>query len=139
MFANTIISFLKDGKCYIDGGAIVNYPLEFCIENGADPDEIFGITLAKVDESVNRITEQSTLFDYISILMSKVYEHSCHDQARNYHIKYEIALENTMISIYDMIACMSSMEQRHLFITKGVDLWNKWSTSLEITDQESIL
>ena len=129
---------LKDGKCYIDGGAIVNYPLEFCIENGAEPDEIFGITLAKVDKSVNTITEESTLFDYISILMSKVYEHSCHNRARDYQLQYEIALENTMISIYDMIKCMSSMEQRLLFITKGVDLWNRWYMPTNIQENLTI-
>lgn len=117
--------FLKDGNCYIDGGAIVNYPLEFCINNGANLDEIFGITLAKVDKSVNTVTEKSTLFDYISILLSKIYEHACHDRIHNYSIKYEIALENAIVSIYDMISCMSSMEQRRLFISNGVASWEK--------------
>jgi len=134
-----IAPFIKDGNCYIDGGAIVNYPLEFCIQNGAKHDEIFGITLAKVDQSINIVTEQSTLFDYMSILLSKIYEHACHDHVQNYNIKYEIALENAVVSIYDMISCMSSMEQRHLFITKGVMTWEKSRDRLFRTGDDELL
>jgi predicted acylesterase/phospholipase RssA len=119
---------LKDGKCYVDGGTMMNYPLSLCVNNIGEErlDSIFGINLAKSDKSTNLVTSESTLFDHISILLNKVYDKSCYSQIPMYNIKNEIIIDNVMISIYDIINASSSYDQRLLLITKGVELWEKY-------------
>jgi len=34
---------IKDDICYTDGGMVSNYPVKNCIDNGADPETIFGL------------------------------------------------------------------------------------------------
>lgn len=121
---------LKDDECYIDGGTIMNYPLGLCIDAGNDPDTIFGITLARVDQSTNRVTTNSNLLDHMTVLLSKIYEYACYTRLTKHVIKYEIQLENNMISIYDIMNAASSYEQRLIFITKGVELWKTYSDHL---------
>lgn len=127
---------LKDGRCYVDGGTIINYPLSLCIENNPDisRDSIFGINLAKSAKSFNQITDESNLFDHISILLNKVYHRACYLETPIYKIKNEIIIHNTMASIYEIINASSSYEQRLLLITKGVEIWEKYKTTLNSHD-----
>ena len=124
---------LKDGKCYVDGGTIMNYPLSLCVNDIGEEhmDSIFGINLAKSDKSENRVTSESNLFDHISILLNKVYEKSCYSQTSVYNIKNEIIIDSIMISIYDIMNASSSYEQRLLLITKGVEIWEKYQRNRE--------
>ena len=119
---------LKDDKCYVDGGTIMNYPLSLCVDNIGEEhlDSILGINLAKADKSMNRVTAESNLFDHISILLNKVYERACYTQTPAYNIKNEIIIDNMMASIYDIINASSSYEQRLLLITTGVEIWEKY-------------
>jgi predicted acylesterase/phospholipase RssA len=60
-----------DGNLYCDGGFCVNYPLKQCIENGANPDDVFGIQNTEIDnEEID--TTMFSLFDYIIHLLNKI-------------------------------------------------------------------
>jgi NTE family protein len=60
-----------DGNLYCDGGFCVNYPLKQCIENGATPDDVFGIQNTEIDnEEID--TTMFSLFDYIIHLLNKI-------------------------------------------------------------------
>jgi len=59
-----------DEKCYVDGGMSCNYPLNYCIESGKNPDEILGFK-NKYSETKNNITSDSTLLDF---LLSFIYK-----------------------------------------------------------------
>jgi predicted acylesterase/phospholipase RssA len=60
-----------DGNLYCDGGFCVNYPLKNCIENGANPDDVFGIQNTDIDnEEID--TTMFSLFDYIIHLLNKI-------------------------------------------------------------------
>ena len=62
-----------DGIMYCDGGFCVNYPLKQCIENGANPDDVFGIQNTGIDnEEID--TTMFSLFDYIIHLLNKMLE-----------------------------------------------------------------
>jgi len=62
-----------DGIMYCDGGFCVNYPLKQCIENGANPDHVFGIQNTGIDnEEID--TTMFSLFDYIIHLLNKMLE-----------------------------------------------------------------
>jgi predicted acylesterase/phospholipase RssA len=53
-----------EDKCYIDGGMASNYPLDFCLYSGQEPDEILGFK-NKYAEKENIINADSTLLDFI--------------------------------------------------------------------------
>lgn len=54
-----------DGKCYIDGGVLCNYPLKNCIEDVEDPDEIFAINNFYIKSINNSVKENSNILEYI--------------------------------------------------------------------------
>jgi predicted acylesterase/phospholipase RssA len=60
-----------DGNLYCDGGFCVNYPLKQCIENGANPDDVFGVQNTEIDNEEIDATMFS-LFDYIIYLLNKI-------------------------------------------------------------------
>jgi len=60
-----------DGNLYCDGGFCVSYPIKQCIENGANPDHIFGIKNIDVNNDEIDI-HMLSLFDYTIHLFNKV-------------------------------------------------------------------
>jgi NTE family protein len=120
--------YFKDGGCYSDGGITNNYPIYTCLENGANPMEVLGITLPNTQGNKKTITEESSLFDYLSFIFNKMYKQAylASIQNKDYTIKYEIELENAIVSIYDFINISSSQNQRSLLLDKGVEIWKRF-------------
>ena len=120
--------YLKDGGCYSDGGITNNYPIYQCLENGANPNEILGITLPKEQEKTQTITEESSLFDYLSFILNKMYKQAYLASIKNkdYTIKYEIEVENAIVAMYDFVNVSSSQKERSLLLDKGIEIWNKF-------------
>lgn len=119
---------LKDGKCYVDGGTIMNYPLSLCVNSIGEEntDSILGINMAKLDKSINQVTSESNLFDHISILLNRMYDRASYGHMPMHTIKHEVIIDNVMASIYDIINASSSYEQRLVLINSGVELWEKY-------------
>ena len=55
-----------DGKCYIDGGVINNYPLEYCIKEHPEEDEIMAFKNVYISEKPKIVCEKSNILDYTS-------------------------------------------------------------------------
>ena len=68
---------LYEGKCYIDGGILCNYPLQECLDiEKCDKSEILGFrnednTSNKI-ENANLFDEKTTLIDYLTGTIEKV-------------------------------------------------------------------
>ena len=124
--------YLKDGMCYSDGGITNNYPIYACLENGTNPDEILGITLPKEQDTTQTITEKSSLFDYLSYILNKMYKQAYlySMEKKDYTIKYEIELENAIHVIYDFVNVSSSEKERCRLLDKCVEIWNNFMTKL---------
>uniref|UniRef100_A0A6C0HGW7 PNPLA domain-containing protein n=1 Tax=viral metagenome TaxID=1070528 RepID=A0A6C0HGW7_9ZZZZ len=120
--------YLKDGQCYTDGGITNNYPIYACLENGANPDEVLGITISKHEENKHFINDESSLFDYLTVILNKMYKQAylASNKNKEYTIKYEIELENIIVSVYDFANISSSQEQRSLLLDTGVEIWNNF-------------
>ena len=58
-----------DNLCFMDGGVGCNYPLNFCIESGKNPNEILGFknkySEDKYSQDKRIVNEDSTLLDYL--------------------------------------------------------------------------
>ena len=123
--------FLKEGKCYVDGGVTNNYPIYSCLENGAIPSEILGISIHKDETTKTVVTESSSLFDYLSFILGQMYKHSQLSNIKpvKYEIAHEIKLENALVSLYDFSNISSSQEQRYLLLEKGIQIWKNYITT----------
>jgi NTE family protein len=109
---------IKDNICYCDGGFIANYPVKQCVENGASPDEIFGMCRNSIFDDSSKITEHSTLIDYIFNLLYKTIDKVLNIK-KEYSIKKEVFIKCPPLSIYDIYETASSMEKRLELISKG--------------------
>jgi len=59
------IPILMNGGCYIDGGVMHNYPLNPCLRDHPNADEILGVKLHCTETYNLEVTEESSLLDYI--------------------------------------------------------------------------
>jgi len=116
--------FIKDDFCYTDGGIIMNYPVKQCIENGADPEEIFGICRKPIIKMAGtNIGLTSTLFDYILNIFYKTIERVLNKQEA-IKINKEFYIHCPPLSISDIFNTTSSMDERIRLIQIGVDAFN---------------
>ena len=109
---------IKDNICYCDGGFIANYPVKQCIDNGANPDEIFGMCRSSIFDDTTKINENSTLFDYILNLLYKTIDKVLNIK-KTISIKKEVFIKCPPLSIYDIYETASSMEKRLELISMG--------------------
>lgn len=65
------IPFIENDICYIDGGVKHNYPINFCLKDHPNKDEILAIKLFYKTEDGNplkaQVKEDSSLLDFISV------------------------------------------------------------------------
>lgn len=105
-----------DDKCFMDGGVACNYPLNFCVESGKNPDEIIGFKNKYLDNK-NIINEDSTLLDYILNFLFK----AIFNVNTNYiqpTIKNEVECDASYLSFDFLKNSLSNIEvRRELFET----------------------
>jgi len=109
-------------KCYIDGGLCVNYPLNYCINSGKNVDEILGLkNYYDTDTSYheNKITQQSTLMDFILIILFKVFNTLANIFIPT--IKYEVKCHVNKISLTYISSYLNSIELRQEYYQKGIE------------------
>jgi len=115
---------IKDNMCFCDGGFMANYPVKQCIENGANPNEIFGMCRSSIFDSSSNISDKSTLFDYILNILYKTISKILNQNAGQ-KIYKEAIVNCPPLSIYDLYETSSSMEKRLELIQKGCEYLEK--------------
>lgn len=122
VYASSCLPFLfkphkVDNRYYVDGGLILNYPVNQCIQNGADPETIFGIHKTGKNNFLN-LTDDSNIFDYFVVIMSKflkkLNENSMFDK-----IKYNINVIDDCTTLETLINFTSSTDERIRAIENG--------------------
>ncbi len=127
---------ISNGKCYSDGCVINNYPISYCLQQGANPDEILGIYCDRNIETDTSINDDSSLFDYLTSIMIKTYIHRVDNPKNNNHvIRHEFCIyvdKNDANDIYSPICILS---ERLAMIENGVNIVRtKYSEKPEIVD-----
>lgn len=117
-----------DNVCYSDGGFFANYPIKECIKNGADSEEVIGITRTSVIKSANnKVDENSSLIDYIFTIFYNVTERLLNNRTEQPKIKYEIEIECPPMSLYDIYIGVSNMDERKRLISIGSETCKKYT------------
>jgi predicted acylesterase/phospholipase RssA len=99
-----------DGKCFIDGGIMVNYPLNKCTHS--EKDEILGFKNKYENYNETNIIEStSTLLDFIlNFVFKLIYNLSSDD--KQIPIKNEIVFDCKMMNITNLSEALHSIEHR---------------------------
>lgn len=127
---------IKEGKCYIDGGFMLNYPLIKCIDNGCKKEEIYGLSRRGFGNTptegatklLSMVNESSSLLDYILIIMNKSIEKLLSIRAP-VDIPYQLFIDSDHVTIYNIYTMSTSREEREKHIQFGVDSYLKWIAS----------
>jgi NTE family protein len=115
-----------DGIMYCDGGFCVNYPLKQCIENGANPDDVFGIQNTGIDnEEID--TTMFSLFDYIIHLLNKMLEKIATNA--EYKIRHLFVVPPDRRSLTNIKNVAEKRSEREELINAGVELFRAQYTT----------
>lgn len=121
--------FIKGSKCYCDGGLLLNYPIDKCVENGANPTEIIGLCSDTTANNVDVMNENSSLLDYIIVILKKII--AAFLPKVESAIVNEFTIGSPEISIYDIVTTTSNVDKRVELIQNGVDVICELFTSTE--------
>jgi NTE family protein len=121
--------YLIDDECYCDGGMLCNYSLEKCIENGANPDEIIGISNFE-KKTNNKITDNSTLFDYFMLLLKNL------SKNKNAYtsIPNEYIIETDNKALYNFYSSSNDSNERIKLIEDGIRLVRKRNEDVKLSN-----
>jgi predicted acylesterase/phospholipase RssA len=111
--------YLKDNKCYADGGIILNYPLANCLENVEDEDEIFGIKRIGPSENEKKfIQADDSIYDYILFIITAILEKT--DIAKKMlSVKNQLNIYCPLANLPDILKTSSEIEERIRLIDYG--------------------
>lgn len=126
---------IKENFCNIDGGLIVNYPIEYCLNNVENPNEIMGI-LKIIDfenNTVKMMDKNTTFLDYLMIIFNKFIKRFIMNSVKMNQtykkIKNQYIIKTEPISIVNVINILSCSNARETMIKKGVDIFYQYKNS----------
>ena len=86
---------LHEGKCYVDGGIITNYPLKYCVANVENTDEILGIHFNFNNyENGEEVTDDQNILEFMVYFVSKMIDHTGKNGEYNGILKNEVMFDN---------------------------------------------
>jgi predicted acylesterase/phospholipase RssA len=115
---------------YIDGGILNNYPLENCINETDNIDNILSINICD-NKIYNNLPENSNIFEYSYFLYKKITNTNKNFINNTKLIKYEINIECSELNIEDTYKILNNKEERKSYIEYGEIIANKFLLSLE--------
>ena len=108
---------------------LLNYPVDKCIENGANSSEIIGLCSDATANNVDIMDEKSSLLDYVIVILKKVI--AAFLPKVNHVIPNEFKIGSPEVSIYDIVTTTSNVSKRIELIQNGVDIICNLFTSTE--------
>lgn len=127
--------FIKDGKCYIDGGFLLNYPITKCkCENLT---EVLGISLGNISEEQGEspVSHSSNIFDFIfSVLFHVIKHNSLFENDNSLPYPYQVLMYDKTTLDY-FLEVLYKKEERERLVTMGnqtfQNAYKKWTGTLD--------
>ena len=114
---------------YVDGAFLCNYPLQQCIEQVDDPDEIFGINKSIIYNSSEtpKKVEYDNLIDYLMDIIDKTGHKLIMDAATS---KYTMVIADICATAWELYETIKTRESRSAKIQYGVDSWTEYKAKI---------
>jgi hypothetical protein len=117
----------RDGKCYIDGGILANYPIPQCIlQQNCEMDEILGIHYKLDNAGILNINKSSNIIDiYNCVILHLLNTLKLEDHIPDNVLKqitYDVYINNKRLSLSDWRNITSTEKTRGKYIQFGREL-----------------
>jgi len=106
-----------NGTLYIDGGVINPYPLNICLDEHKNDQEILALKI--VDDSLTTSTKESSIFGYGFYLFYKLIKLN-YKYKVNKKTKYELIIPSQTMNINDAQEIINSIKMRKKMVESGV-------------------
>ena len=104
-----------NGKCYIDGGMVCNYPLKYCVDSGKNVEEILGLKNQYNDSNKNCVDSNSNMLDFIMcILFNTIFSLKMNYTEPN--IKYELVNDTELMTFESLRNSLSCIKIRSVIM-----------------------
>ena len=116
--------YIDGDNCYLDGGILMNYPLNQCISNVEDHiDSILGIEKNNISTKIS-ITKNTYFLDFVTTLIVRLWDRILHDFEGDHTVKpkHSYTIYEYPVNLQDIIKTTSSMEERIRLIQVGHDI-----------------
>ena len=128
-----------ENKCFIDGGIILNYPLNLCINKYVNKKEMLGIKHVYTDhEKYKNITTETGIFEYfLNIffkLVKNISKQYCNNIEEQSNIKHEIICYEKYMTLNSIVNCLKKSEKRNELLENGIKIANQYCEQLENSD-----
>ena len=129
----------SNNKCYVDGGVISNYPLNFCLKQNDNIDEMLGFRndYEKKENSVG-VTNESTIFDYIITFINKVMR-TVDTQTLQQTIPNEVRNKTQSLDLTYIKNTISSVDIRKQLLDEGRNAAKEFLSSIVINKDIQIV
>lgn len=117
-----------NGKCYIDGGVVSNYPLNHCLNHGRSPEEILSFRNNYTNIDKYSIDQNSSLLDYIVSFLYRMLTHLSTEEKQE-KVKNEVVYDANLMSLEYLQSVLSSQDVRRDFINEGINAGKKYFSS----------
>lgn len=115
----------KESITYCDGGIFSNFPINECIDNNANPIEIFGVNNRTIDNDNNDLSKLS-LFEYIVFFIGKLFQLIFNDI--NVKLGYYFLVDIDSSYLDNIMEVAESKDERTKLVKMGVDVFNEQYT-----------
>lgn len=113
------VPFFKDGIGYVDGGMLLNYPLQRCQRRITECDAILGIK-TKFDP-ILPVQPTSNFMDYMLYLMQQLIQSSRHRAEKVEPLKHEIEVTSKSVNAMNLLELSMSETLRKRLIDEGTN------------------
>jgi predicted acylesterase/phospholipase RssA len=118
-----------NNKCYIDGGIVCNYPLNYCIKKhqNINTDEILAFKI-EYNQTNNNVNLDSTMLEFIMNFLFKLI-YSLNTDRNQPNIKYEILCASDKMSIGALKNALYDINIRNNLFKLGTEIANDFLSS----------
>lgn len=113
------------GKCYVDGGVICNYPLQYCCDKTEDKTEILGFKNKYSDQNTNEVSEDSTILEFLMVFLFKLI-YSLSTDNKQPSIPNEVITDVTYLSMDSLKKAFTCSEERKKLYESGIEIGQKY-------------
>lgn len=119
----TLISpVIMNDKCYVDGGLLCNYPINYCCAMVENKDEILGFISSK-KKTKQLVTSETSIFEYIMFIINKMVHNTKErlEEDNQIQVRYQVPVTINSITMSSIQECVINIDKRRELLDEGVE------------------